>query len=46
MFDGGDEGAEGGGEGAGGQMLGEGVLEAVEVMVEDCHFAVEVVVEG
>lgn len=27
-------------------MLGEGVLEAVEVVVEDGHFAVEVVVEG
>ena len=27
-------------------MGGEGVLEAVEVVVEDCHFAVEVVSEG
>ena len=46
LFDGGDEGGEGGGEGRGGEMGGKRVLEAVKVVVEDGHFAVEVIVEG
>ena len=37
---------EGGCEGGGGEVGGEGVLEAVEIVVEDGHFAVELVVEG
>ena len=46
VFDGGDELREGAGECGGGEVRGEGVLEAVEVVVEDGHFAVELVVEG
>lgn len=46
LFDGGEEGCKSCGEGRGGQVRGEGVLEAVEIVVEDCHFAVEVVGEG
>lgn len=46
LFDGGEEGREGCGEGGGGQVGGEGVLEAVEVVVEDRHFAVEVMGES
>lgn len=42
----GEEGEEWGGEGGGGEVGGEGVLEAVEVVVEDRHFAVEMVGEG
>lgn len=46
VFDGRDELGEGAGEGGGREVGGEGVLEAVEVVVEDGHFAVELVVEG
>ena len=46
VFDGGDELGEGAGEGGGGEVRGEAVLEAVEVVVQDRHFAVELVVEG
>ena len=44
VFDAGDQLRESGGEGGGGEVRGERVLEAVEVVVEDGHFAVELVV--
>lgn len=44
VFDGGDQLGEGGGEGGGGEVRGEGVLQAVQVVVQDGHFAVELVV--
>ena len=45
-FDGREERQEGGCKGGRGEVRGDGVLEAVEVAVEDGHFAVDVVVEG
>lgn len=45
-FNGGEEGCEGGREGRGGKVGGEGILQAVEVVIEYCHFTVEVVGEG
>lgn len=46
VFDRGEEREECGREGGGGQVGGERVLEAVEIAVQDGHFAVDVVVEG
>lgn len=46
VFDRGEEREERGGEGRGGQVGGERVLEAMEIAVQDGHFAVDVVVEG
>ena len=46
VLDGRDELREGAGKGGGGQVRGEGVLEAVEVVVQDRHFAVELIIEG
>ena len=46
VFNGWNEGLQRGGEGRGGEVGGERVLQAVQIVVEDRHFAVEVVIEG